>query len=669
MPAQKSDPWYDKKRYQAHHAIFAALDQLQQRYSETRERHLRCYKMYCDRSVAGFKPSEAHLGDGGNSPTGHPQAPDRRAGPAGSAGADLNAARAAVDYAHAKQVANRTRIQIVTSGGRWQLHTRARLMQRFIDGLWDEVGGYDEQDKQDLDSKIFGSGFLKINESIKRGKDGKMEGSVVVQSQPSADFWVDEQTARTCEPRDLFQERYVAARVLLERYGTEDILKARPNAVALKRSELEVLLENSRGDEGQTTITYQPRVVEAWHLPSGPPRQRRDKKGKPLEEDGRPVLETDGRHVICTSETTLVDEPWTWDDFAIVKQDWRKLPYEYWGQGMIEEAAGLQNYISATITNNERAHYFGSFPRWIAPEGCDVPEEYIDNDDSQPPPIWYFAGTQPPVLDAPNPVSSELLQQPQMLMHWMFDILGTSMMEAKGGEPAYDMSGKAAQHFSDLATLRYADKERHKEQCAVKAVKISLRTVRGMADRGVRVKAAYRGSGSLEVLDWESVALPEEDYRVEAFPTSHMPKQPAQRMAYVQQLMQMGVADPAFAFSLLEMPDVDEAGNIKLAPIRHAQWLCDQILYEGKTVEDLPPDPIMDLGLAIQWARSTYLYAQQMSAPEDTLDRLAEWITEAKNVDRADKQAMMAEQAAMMGPMAAAAGGAEGFRPDQPLGQ
>jgi hypothetical protein len=197
-----------------------------------------------------------------------------------------------------------------------------------------------------------------------------------------------------------------------------------------------------------------------------------------------------------------------------------------------------------------------------------------------------------------------------------------------------------------------------------------LRAVRDMAERGIKIKAAYRGTGTLEVLRWEDVAMPEEDYRVEAFPTSNMPRQVGQRMAYVQQLMQMGVADPAFAFSLLEMPDVDQASNIKLAPIRHAQWVCDQILYEGKTVDDLPPDPIMALDLAIQWARSTWLYAQQNNAPQETMDRLGDWITEAKEVERNDRKATMAEQMQMQAAMQPPMGpGAQGFRADKPLGQ
>lgn len=641
----KTDPWWDKPRFDAHGTVIATINKLQQQQSYTRDRHLANYRMYSDRPVKGFAPGESAIVDRGVRTLSDDGQPINAPPAVGQA--DLNGARSAVDTAHAKQVANRMRVQIVTTGGRWDLHTKARGMQRFLDGLWSEAGGHEEQDKQDLDSKIFGSGFLKIVECVKKNKKGVEEGSVTIQCQPSPEFDVDEDSCRTTPPRELFQTKYHAASVLKAKYATKENLKGRKTTVGQLKAEIEEA-PRAKGS-AEAVITNMVRVVEAIHLPSGPVVRSKNKK------TGEEVLKTDGRHVICTENSTLVDEPWPWPDFGVVKQDWRKLPYEWWGQGIVEEARKLQNYISATIKNNERSHYFGSFPRWVKPATCEVPDAYIDNDDSENPPIWEYDGPSPPKLDAPNPVSADMMGYPAVLMEWLLNVLGVSSMEAKADVTGKDLSGKALQHISDMSTIRFADKERHKERCGVQAAKIALRTVRDMADRKIKIKAAYRGGPAgtnLDVLDWDKVSLHEEDYRIEPFPTSNLPREPGAKIAYVQQLVQMGWIDPAFAVSLIEMPDLDHATNVKLAAIRHIQWLCDQIVYEGKTAEDLPPDPIMDLPMAIQWARGTWLYAQQMGAPQDVLDRLGAWITDAKNVQKADQLAQLAEQQEMMALMA-----------------
>jgi hypothetical protein len=59
----KTDPWWDKKRYEAHGTVIATIDKLQQQQSYTRERHLANYRMYSDRPVKGFAPGESKLVD------------------------------------------------------------------------------------------------------------------------------------------------------------------------------------------------------------------------------------------------------------------------------------------------------------------------------------------------------------------------------------------------------------------------------------------------------------------------------------------------------------------------------------------------------------------------------------------------------------------------------
>ena len=613
------EPWYKREQWKAHSAIFETVKRLGKNQSAERDRQLDNLRSYMDRDISGFGAGmvEASAGDHAT----------------GWKPIRLNVSRAAVDTAHARMCASSPRIQVVTTSGNWSLHTKARQMQRFIDGLWADTGLYEQTAEQDLDSKVFGDGFVKVGAEI--AKDGT--GSITHERQFSPEILVDNQACLTTEPPDLFQQKWMPASRVKGKFTVKELLSRRPKAERAVEF-VEKFVDNSTkpasGIGHGPVVTALVETLEAWYLDPVP-------GGK------------DGRHVICVEEGTLVDEPWPFPWFPLVKQSWRKPPIGWKGQGIMEEASGLQGEIDELAQKEQRAFYYGSIPWILKPAQCEIPDEFFDNDDEGPPPILEYSGTNPPDIKMPHPVSAELIQEKYTLGEFLLQMVGVSGMEAKAERPQGQWSGKALQHLSNVATLRFADKERHRDQVHLTIAKRDIAMARWMAENGIKLKVAYRGKSTLEKLDWKNVVMPEDDYRLEVFPSSSLPKEPAARIAYVQELVSIGWLDQDTAVQLIDMPDLDSASNIRLAAVRHIQWVVDRILYEGGKADDVPPDPVMDLASAIKWARGSYLYAQQMGADQEILDELMEWIVNAKDTQETDAQAAMRAQQGL------AAGGAQ----------
>jgi hypothetical protein len=128
-------------------------------------------------------------------------------------------------------------------------------------------------------------------------------------------------------------------------------------------------------------------------------------------------------------------------------------------------------------------------------------------------------------------------------------------------------------------------------------------------------------------MSYKDVKVRDEEYSLEFFSTNALPRDPAGRLAMVQEMLQAGWLSQVDAMRLLDFPDVESYLDSQLAPSELIDMVIDQIL-DGEEYQ--APDEYMNLTLAIPRflnARSKALIDQ---APDEVIDNLSAWIEQAK---------------------------------------
>jgi len=586
--------WHKAEKNQAHGDILDEVARLEARNQHNERRFLDYYQSYTDRPMEGLKPGEM---------TWQLEEPDERPP------LNYNLTASAIDSAHARHCVHRTRIQVVTQGGNWSLAQRARMLQRFIDGLMAAVDGYTQMDYQFIDGAIFGSGFVRVSE------DGD---PIAIEWQFTPEFLVDEQSCVGGEPRTIYQRKWLSAEVIIEKWDIEDEVTRQA-----------IIGAAAPVGSGTTTEALVKTIIAT---------RRSTKNG---------MEKPDGRRVICCKGATISDEVWADDDFDLVKWDWKRAPGLYFGIGAAEELRAFQSEIKESLGKNQRAMDWASKLIVFKPVGSEVPDEHVLSDKDAV--EMSYSGPTPPSYTVPDPVSQQQIQYPFLLATQGYNQIGVSQMEAQAERPDGNMSGRALRTIKEIATGRGAMRDRTRERAHEKVTILALRLIRDKAKRAREegkkdIAILYKNGHSFERIDWSKAELPEEDYHIQCFPTAYLPLEPEARMQTIQDWISMGWLDPDLGAQLMDMPDIDRVQSVRLAALNHIQWMLDQILYEGKAME---PDELMDLDLGITWARSTYLWAQMHGAPEDRLTAIIEWIESAKELKRANALKLAEEQADM----------------------
>jgi hypothetical protein len=161
-----------------------------------------------------------------------------------------------------------------------------------------------------------------------------------------------------------------------------------------------------------------------------------------------------------------------------------------------------------------------------------------------------------------------------------------------------------------------------------------------IADEGGNVVVLSPDKYGAQKIDFKKIKLKNSEYVMQAYPTSMLPKTPAGRLAYVQEMLAAGLLEPQEGLSLLEFPDISEITENKNAGTDDIKWTVYTIIEDGIYN---PPEPYQNLDYGIQYMNSTYLRMKSRGLPVDRLDLLQKWINDALSL----KEQMMPPAPAM----------------------
>lgn len=505
-----------------------------------------------------------------------------------AAGADprigINAAKSAIDTICARITQQDPHPQFKTDGGRWEQRLKARKLEKFVAGVFQEEEFYHKARRMFKDAAIFGTGFMKPYFQNGRVKWERVRPGEIV---------VDEEVAMRSEPQSFFQVRYLPVESVIAMFPDQqdDILSAKMTYMTR---------------ESGSTVT-QMQIIEAWHL--------RDINGE------------NGRHTIVVDGATLLDEEWVYDCEPLLVFRWNELPLGFYGNGACEDLFGLQEEIDYIMQRIQTSTH-NTANVWLLKSVNDkAPNSHFTNKIGT---IIEYSGNQPPQLQVNPIMAQQVFDHVKWLNELVYNETGVSQMSATSQKPKGIEAAAALQTMLDVESQRFVLLQKAYERAVMHAANMTIEIARNHYRGG---KAAYRVRAEnghyTEEINWSDVNLKRDEYILKVWPVNLLPQSPAGKMEKVTQLMQAGLIDAQTGMMLLDFPDVEAHQSLALAATRKALWYVDRILYEG---EEKTPREWDDLGRCIRFMQMGMSNAEMEGAPEEILQRGLEFIVSAEEM-------------------------------------
>jgi hypothetical protein len=502
----------------------------------------------------------------------------------------FNVVRSCVDTACSMISQAKTRPLILTTAGDYKQTARAKKLTQYLDGMFDSTKFYRHQRKSFREGCVFGTGILKIFPE---------EGQVKVEKVFVDEIVVDDLDARAGNPREMHQVKLMPRERLYALFNTKEQRKMIEQAA--------IWWEVQKSPRTQVDVVG---LVESWHLPS---------EANPDEDT------QDGRHVISLNNYTLLDEPYTKNYFPFTFNHWNEPLLGFHGEGLAAQLVGIQLEINMVLQRIKEAQELVAVPRVYVQKGSGVNASHITDEIGG---VVYYQGNEPKI-STPVAMNKEAYDYLEYLYQKSFQDTGISQLAANSKKPAGLDSAVALREYQDIQSDRFIlVGERYQDQ-AIDAAKIMLDTQRDLAKEDPNMTIKVKGKSFIEKIKWKDVDLDEDKYVMTMYPTNFLPKTPEGQLQFTQELVQAGYIDQQEALSLLNFPDLQGFFRTRTAAIDDINMIIEQIVDEGTYT---PPEPYMDLALAIKMMQAAYLRGKTDGVPEDKLELMRRFIDACQDI-------------------------------------
>ena len=484
----------------------------------------------------------------------------------------MNVVQSCVDTLVSRLTQSRPRPIFLTDNGDYKARNLAKQLNQFVMGEFYRTKAYDLGTQALRDAAVLGPGCLKVYE----GQDKKVQIERVL----FTELLVDPNDGLYGEPRQMYQLKLVDREVLAEMFPEKvnDIMRA------------EQAYPDTAGDSSKTA-SDQVMVIEGWHLPSGP-------------EAG------DGRHVIACTNVTLLDEEYNKEKFPFVFVHYSQRLLGFFGQSLAEQLMGTQVEINKLLMTISRSINLVGVPRVFVEDGSKVVKAQLNNDVGS---IVTYRGTKPVYEVAPC-VPAEVYAQLQRLVDYAYQQSGISALSAASKKPAGLDSGAALREYDDLQSDRFATLSKRYDNLYVELAYQTIELAKDIAKRDGTYSTVYPNKDGTREVDLPKADLLQNTYIIQCFDASSLPRDPAGRLQKIIEMIQSGMVSIQEGRRMLDFPDLEQQEKLANSGEERILYILDKIVEEGAYT---PPDPFMDLNLAIQISNQYYnLYMPTKLEPE-----------------------------------------------------
>ena len=492
----------------------------------------------------------------------------------------------AVDTVISEITQARPRPMFVTIGGDWLEQERARKLTYFCDAEFDYCGVHELTEQAARDAVIAGLGILRPR------RDPEDETKVIVERIFPPNFLVDDRGAIDVIPRSFF------VRHLVDKWQLCELYPEHRDAIEMAAT-VASSAWFSDGPRGQDLLE----AIEAVHLPS--------KAGA-----------KDGRHVFCIAEVVLSDEFYEHKEPPFVFIRAVKPMRRFWGLSLVQRAAPTQIELNRVLRRWNESLRLNATSLWFINRQSRVIKSHMVNQIGA---IVEHDGAAPTQM-TPAVMHPQIANYIEQCEQRVFKLMGASELAATSLKPAGLNSGRALQVYNDVQSRRFIGLERAYEGLYVDLAKwiVTLHTEIADEHPGHEIICSDGPSRTTRI-QWREIDLEEGRFRARVFPTSAFPTNPAAKIQVLQDMLGAGVIDNQSFYELaLDVPDLEAVRNRIVAPLELIHKRIAKMLYDDVY---LPPEPVMDLALALKETALAIQRAELDDIPEERVDLLRQFLS------------------------------------------
>lgn len=570
--SQSNNFWFELDKEEVPSSVTATINEIENRQSQRYLDNLLYLGLYSGKRINGL--GVYHYDQYGET--------DRRI--------SLNLTQACTDTITSKIGKNNPKVTFLTDNGDYFQQEKAKNLEKYISGQFARLGIYKLATKCLKSACIFGDGLVKVYER---------DSEIFVEKTLSNEIIVDSREAFDGNPRNLYQVKQVSKVVLKKIYPDKE----------------EQIEECSQQSFLSSYNNYDPfyrndmvPVIEGWHLPS--------KKDK-----------SDGRHIICIPNASLLDETWENDYFPFPKLSFSEKVMGFWNAGIPEIGYTIQCEIDRVMNRISDSIWLNSVPRIFYEYSSKIVKEHFNNDVGS---MIGYRGQMPQIF-TPTSVGGDVFGHVDRLYQKFFEIIGISQMSV-GSVKQTAMSGKAIRESQDTEGDRFAALKQQYDNFHLDIANQILDRSRDIAKYDKTYSIITQDQSGTVRIKWSEVSMKKDSYIMQMYPTNLLSSHPSGRLADTIDLMNVGLLTKDEALSLLDYPDIKSVISIEKAQREDILCTISTMINENKY---LPPEVAQNLQLGIQYCQASYLIYKNKKVDQERLDLLLRWITEAGAIQAA----------------------------------
>lgn len=497
----------------------------------------------------------------------------------------VNVIKICVDTAQARIAKDKPRVFVLPNSADSRLIKKAENLTKFLDGAFHAGKVYESAEDAFRDGGIYGDGYVRIYEK---------NGQIMSHPVKVDEVVIDAVVGMFNDPQEIHWEHPTPRTELLARYPdhTEAINRA---------------MNSWRGDMAFMSQADMISVTYSWR------KQSQTDAG-------------DGRYAVCIAECTLESGEWEKDYLPIVRWQWTPPTYGCFGMGIAQELEGMQASIAEILRNVMASIHLFAIPRVWLEKSSNVSQHTLSNEEGT---VNYYAGS-PPIFSTPPAASPDIYQFLQWMIDQALKQVGLSQMTAQSEKPAGLNSGVAMRTYQDVETQRFAIVGQRWERFHVEIGRIVVDMAADMFAKNKKLQVKIPGRAFIESVDWKDASMSADQYEMQAFPTSILPRTPEGQLQTVQEMTQSGFMPEDVLLAQMRVPNLNAWIDEKTASRDNINLCLSRIRDKGKYVA---PNAIANIDMCVEMAMSAYLRADNDEhIPPERVDLLLRFLQAALDI-------------------------------------
>lgn len=526
-----------------------------------------------------------------------------------------NRAKAAIDTLASQVASTDTRARCEVINGDYKIRRRGRLFQDFTDGLAEDLKLQRLKRRAWMDASIFESG-RGVVQLYRKGQ------RCAARRVLPTELAIDPHDGRIDgEVRTIYWARPIPRTQAHSEFGT----KANKNAI-----------DNASPVPSDGTPIDEIMVYESWTLPTAP-------------DAG------DGWHIVAldTEDGDIVVKPYKKDHHELVMFAIEERSTGAWGNSLMSQVRDLQIRINANDFRIERSTRVFHAMHLYVDKSNGINKSKLTNELGT---VWEGNGPTPPQQIKFDCARPELYEQVQKDGDRIFEDLGVNLQASQGSsDTGLESSGEARREAKKSLDGRNSLRQQRYEEFHLDLVRAAVSIVRDIVNeqneapkpkKGAKAdkrpgKASYtveaKGQDGLTKLDFNDIAIDEDNYKLTVKPASPVPTDPAGLKAHGQEMLDLGLWTPDVLAEYWQDLDSEGRTNTTVSKRRNLRKKFDLCLYEGEALA--MPDEFTDFTMAMQVGLEMLNIGEEEGVPPKNLERLRRYLRQVKRLDTATKGA------------------------------